>query len=170
MDTVAEGDPAQWTHPPFTAQQVGDRLYGRGAAGNKAGLACGLYTLAPLRDAGLLEPARARVLLAGVVDEESGASSAFGVRFLLDLGRLPVQDAIYTYTSDNVCIGHRGVLRLTLTAQRGFDARSLIADPGFARPDFDQPGKESVELLPDSPSLRLGFQPIDLTQVGIRPE
>ena len=116
MDTVAEGDAAQWTHPPFAAEVDGDRVIGRGTADNKAGLACGLYTLARLRDQGRLDPARVRVVVAGVVDEESGASSPLGVRHLLDQGRLPVQGAIYTYASDIVCIGHRGLLRLTLTA------------------------------------------------------
>jgi acetylornithine deacetylase/succinyl-diaminopimelate desuccinylase-like protein len=117
MDTVAEGEATQWTSPPFAAARVGDRIVGRGTADNKAGLACGLYTLALLRDDGLLDPTRGRVILAGVVDEESGASSALGVRHLLDTGRLPVQGAIYTYASDIVCIGHRGLLRLTLTAR-----------------------------------------------------
>jgi acetylornithine deacetylase/succinyl-diaminopimelate desuccinylase-like protein len=127
MDTVAEGDAAQWTHPPFAAHINGDRaptpqasgdfVIGRGTADNKAGLACGLYTLAHLRDQGRLDPARVCVRLAGVVDEESGASSTLGVRYLLDQGRLPVRGAIYTYASDIVCIGHRGLLRLTLTAQ-----------------------------------------------------
>lgn len=116
MDTVAEGDAALWTRPPFAADLDGDRLIGRGTADNKAGLACGLYTLARLRDQGRLDPGRVRVLLAGVVDEESGASSPLGVRYLLDQSRLPVQGAIYTYASDIVCIGHRGLLRLTLTA------------------------------------------------------
>lgn len=117
MDTVAEGDPAAWRFPPFSGAVHDGRLYGRGAADNKAGLACGLYTLALLRDYGLLDPRRAQVILAGVVDEESGATSPLGVRHLLDTGRLPVQAAIYTYASDIVCIGHRGLLRLVLTAR-----------------------------------------------------
>ncbi len=116
MDTVAEGDPSAWTHPPFGAEIADGRLYGRGSADNKAGIACGLYTLALLRDQGLLDPSQVRVLVAGVVDEESGASSRLGVRHLLDTGRLPVQGAIYAYASDIVCIGHRGLLRLVLDA------------------------------------------------------
>lgn len=116
MDTVAEGDAAAWTHPPFGAEIVAGRLYGRGSADNKAGIACGLYTIALLRDHGLLDPSQVRVLVAGVVDEESGASSQLGVRHLLDVGRLPVQGAIYAYASDIVCIGHRGLLRLVLDA------------------------------------------------------
>jgi acetylornithine deacetylase/succinyl-diaminopimelate desuccinylase-like protein len=117
LDTVAEGSAAAWTSPPFAAEMRDGRLYGRGAADNKAGLACALYTLALLRDERLLNPDAAQVVLAGVVDEESGASSMLGVRHLLDTDCLPVQGAIYTYTSDIVCVGHRGLLRLVLEAQ-----------------------------------------------------
>lgn len=121
MDTVAAGDSAAWSHPPFAAaitEEDGEqRLIGRGAADNKAGLACALYTLALLRDENILDPHDARVIVAGVVDEESGASSPLGVRALLDEGQLPVQGAVYTYTSDTVCVGHRGLLRLRLHAR-----------------------------------------------------
>jgi len=117
LDTVAEGDPAAWTAPPFAAEIRERRLYGRGAADNKAGIACGLYTLALLRDQELLDPDDVHVTLAGVVDEESGASSALGVRHLLDQGLLRADGAIYTYASDIVCIGHRGLLRLILRAE-----------------------------------------------------
>lgn len=117
LDTVAEGSAAAWTHPPFAAELAGDTLYGRGTADNKAGLACGLYTMALLRDLGALDPARVRLQLAGVVDEESGASSKLGVRYLLDQDLLqPARGAIYTYASDIVCVGHRGLLRLVLRA------------------------------------------------------
>ena len=117
LDTVAEGDPNAWQHPPFRAEIDAGRMYGRGTADNKAGIACGLYTLARLRDQGQLDPKKHRVILAGVADEESGATSTIGVRHLLDQGRLPVQAAIYAYASDIVCVGHRGLLRLILKAK-----------------------------------------------------
>ena len=116
MDTVAEGDPASWSSPPFAAEVRDGYIMGRGAADNKAGIACSLYTLALLRDLNLIDPARQRVILAGVVDEESGACSPLGVRHLLDSGALQARGAIYSYTSDIVCIGHRGLIRLELNA------------------------------------------------------
>ena len=86
MDTVAEGDPASWSSPPFAAEVKEGRIIGRGTADNKAGIACSLYTLALLRDLHLIDPARQQVIVAGVVDEESGACSPFGVRHLIDSG------------------------------------------------------------------------------------
>jgi acetylornithine deacetylase/succinyl-diaminopimelate desuccinylase-like protein len=116
LDTVAEGDPAAWLVPPFSAQIQDGRLYGRGTADNKAGIACGLYAITALRDSGWLDPAEVHLILAGVVDEESGASSPLGVRYLLDQGLLEATGAIYTYASDIICIGHRGLMRIILRA------------------------------------------------------
>jgi acetylornithine deacetylase/succinyl-diaminopimelate desuccinylase-like protein len=117
MDTVAEGDPASWSSPPFAAEVRDGRMIGRGTADNKAGIACSLYTLALLRDLNLLDPARQQVIVAGVVDEESGACSPLGVRHLIDSRALQAGGAIYAYASDIVCIGHRGLIRLELTAR-----------------------------------------------------
>jgi len=45
----------------------------------------------------------------------------------------------------------------------GYDPHSLIADPLFVAPE-----KFDFRLKPDSPALKLGFQPIDLSTVGPR--
>jgi parallel beta-helix repeat protein len=47
--------------------------------------------------------------------------------------------------------------------QRGQDQHSLVADPRFADPQ-----RGDFSLLPDSPALRIGFRPIDLSQAGPR--
>jgi len=127
MDTVAEGNAASWSCPPFAAEVKDGNIIGRGAADNKAGIACGLYTLALLRELKLIDPARHKVIVAGVVDEESGACSPLGVRYLLDSGVLQARGAIYAYTSDIVCIGHRGLIRLELTA-RGQSIHAGLAE------------------------------------------
>jgi succinyl-diaminopimelate desuccinylase len=175
MDTVAEGSLESWMHPPFGAQVAGGRIIGRGAADNKAGIACGLYTLAVLRDLGWIDPSRQQAVVAGVVDEESGACSRLGVRHLLDSGALRARSAIehaancrgaiYAYTSEIVCIGHRGLVRLEITAHgqsvhaglaewhvktHGANAVMALADlllrlealqvPGAVPPGFEQLG------------------------------
>ena len=47
----------------------------------------------------------------------------------------------------------------------GFDTHSLIADPLFVDAEHDD-----YQLKPESPAFKLGFQPIDLTRIGLRPE
>src|SRR5918997_4356919 len=38
-DVVTEGRAEDWSHPPFAAERVGDRIYGRGACDTKGNLA-----------------------------------------------------------------------------------------------------------------------------------
>ena len=47
-DVVTEGDAAQWTHPPFEAELVDGRIYGRGAADMKSGLAAAMIAAATI--------------------------------------------------------------------------------------------------------------------------
>lgn len=49
--------------------------------------------------------------------------------------------------------------------RRGHDTESVIADPLFANPQVF-----NFRLNANSPALRLGFRPIDLSRVGIRPK
>lgn len=117
MDTVSEGVLGAWDVPPFSAAITDGKVIGRGSADNKAGIACGLYAIALVRNLGLLNPAHVFLALAGVSDEESGASSKLGMRHLINLGHLDGSiGAIYTYASDIICLGHRGLLRLLLRA------------------------------------------------------
>jgi succinyl-diaminopimelate desuccinylase len=158
MDTVAEGNADDWSFPPFSAEVKDNLLFGRGAADNKAGIACGLYTLAVLRDLNLLDEDKQKVILAGVADEESGASSILGVRYLLESGSLPVKGAIYTYTSDVICIGHRGLLRLEITTH----GQSVHA--GIAEWNNRTLGNNAVtglaDILLELEGLKIPFPPI----------
>jgi acetylornithine deacetylase/succinyl-diaminopimelate desuccinylase-like protein len=157
MDTVAEGKPEDWKHPPFSAAVENGLLLGRGAADNKAGIACGLYTLAFLRDSHLLDLEKYQVTLAGVVDEESGASSNLGVRYLLESGQLSAAGAIYTYTSDIVCIGHRGLLRVEITTH-GTSSHAGLSEWANRRLG-DNAVTGLAEILIDLEKMDLPFPP-----------
>jgi succinyl-diaminopimelate desuccinylase len=155
IDTVAEGAADAWRYPPFDAHIQDGLLFGRGSADNKAGIACGLYTLALLRDTGLLQPENVRLAAAGVVDEESGACSKLGVRYLLDQGLLqPALGAIYTYASDIVCIGHRGLLRLLIKAK----GKSIhTGSPAWSR------GEEGVNAVTGLAAILLRLEKLHLS-------
>lgn len=108
VDTAGIGDESKWTHKPFGAEIEDNKLFGRGAIDNKAGIALSLYTLKTLQDQGKLDHAK----FVGVSDEECGADSVFGARYLLDQG-LQAKAAIYTYAgNDTITIGHRGQVKL----------------------------------------------------------
>lgn len=114
MDTVAAGTEESWSSPPFKPTKRDGRIYGRGTADNKAGAACALYAISMMKDLRLIDNKNVKITLAAVSDEESGATSNIGVRHLLDNNLIQAKGAIYTYASDVVCIGHRGLLRLEI--------------------------------------------------------
>lgn len=110
MDTV---EPTGYTRDPWGAQIEGGRLYGVGAADAKAQIAAMIYAVYAIRDAGIT-PA-GQVVLGFVVDEEPGACSRFGTRYLLEEGLLNGDAAIIGEPGNNqISIGHRGLYRFRL--------------------------------------------------------
>lgn len=67
-DVVTEGEAADWSVPPFGAEIRDGRLYGRGSADMKAGVAAAIGAVRALRDAGTRLSGTVR--LAVVADEE----------------------------------------------------------------------------------------------------
>lgn len=113
VDTAGVGDESKWTHKPFGGEIFENKLYGRGAIDNKSGIAISLYTLKSLADKGKLSSAK----FIGVSDEECGADSVFGARYLLDQG-LQAKSAVYTYSgNDVITIGHRGQVKLWINVK-----------------------------------------------------
>ena len=81
VDVVPEGAADLWATPPFEPSIRGGRMYGRGAADMKAGLACAVTALRALRLAGL-QPA-AELQLAAVIEEECTGNGALAVMHAL---------------------------------------------------------------------------------------
>src|SRR6266700_567890 len=89
MDTV---EPTGYTRDPWGAQIEDGRLYGVGAADAKAQIAAFIYAAYALRQANI--DLAGQLILAFVVDEESGACSPYGTKYLLEQGLLPADAAI----------------------------------------------------------------------------
>lgn len=80
LDTYPAGEFKDWTHDPFSGEVVGNRLYGRGAADMKGGIACALLAFNLLAENTHLWSGELVLVLVG--DEES--MGTLGSRFLLD--------------------------------------------------------------------------------------
>jgi acetylornithine deacetylase len=74
VDTVAPGDPGNWSTPPLEATLKGGRLYGRGSTDMKGGVACGIYALKAIVDAGV--QLKGRVHFESMIGEEDGGCGA----------------------------------------------------------------------------------------------
>ena len=68
VDTIGTGDPALWTHPPFSGAVVGNFLYGRGACDMKSGIATIISAIEALEILGI--GLRGDVTVATTVGEE----------------------------------------------------------------------------------------------------
>ena len=100
-DVVAEGDPAEWEHPPFGAEVSGGFLHGRGAMDIKGPLALQTYAAAALAGR-----AHGDVIVAHTVFEERGG---LGMNHLLESGGVaPGAVVLGEATQGDICIGHRG--------------------------------------------------------------
>lgn len=108
FDVVAPG--AAWTVDPFAGLIQDGKLYGRGAADQKAGIAASIFAVEAIRRSGV--KLRGTVEQSGTVDEESGGFA--GVAYLAEHGYLQADKTDFviitepTYV-DRICIGHRGV-------------------------------------------------------------
>jgi succinyl-diaminopimelate desuccinylase len=99
-----------WTVDPFAGLVRDGKLYGRGTADQKAGIAASIFAVEAIRRSGIR--LAGNVEQSGTVDEESGGFA--GVAWLAELGLIHkgrTDFVIITEPSnvDRICIGHRGV-------------------------------------------------------------
>ena len=125
-DVVTEGDPEQWSHPPFGADVVEGRIYGRGAADMKSGLAAAMIAAAVLKRSGAR--LRGRLVVGALVDEEG---DMLGVKHLVRtaLGRELTAAVICEPEQNELCLEQRGVVWARVTA-RGRMAHGAMPEAG----------------------------------------
>jgi acetylornithine deacetylase/succinyl-diaminopimelate desuccinylase family protein len=99
----------------FSGKVSSGRLYGLGALDMKGSLSAYIYAVKALMDAGI--ELDGRLVMAFVVDEEPGACSEWGTKYLLGKGVKAKAAMIGEPGSEVVAIGHRGGYRFKLTTK-----------------------------------------------------
>lgn len=113
MDTVPpEGNDVI---SPYSGSIRGGRVYGLGSLDMKAALTAYIYAVKALKDA--KAKIKGKVILAFVVDEESGSCSPLGTQYLLERGYVPKVCIIGEHGTKYVRIGQRGIYRFRLTTK-----------------------------------------------------
>lgn len=126
LDTVATGDLSDWKFDPFAAHIENNRLYGRGSADMKSGLAAMVITFLTLADA--QTPLNGRLRFIGTVGEENGA---MGSRMLTEQGLADDVSAmvIGEPTGGNIVYAHNGSLNYHVYS-KGVGAHSSMPEKG----------------------------------------
>ncbi len=141
VDVVPPGDPADWLHHPWSGHFDGERVYGRGSADMKGGLAAGLAALRAISDTGV--KIRGRVLMQSVVGEEDG-----GVGTLATILRGHTGDGavIMEPTRLAVVTTHAGALSFRIRI-RGRGAHGALRMEGVSALDKLFPVLEALRRL-----------------------
>jgi succinyl-diaminopimelate desuccinylase len=126
LDVVPVGD-TPWTHDPFAAVRVNDRLYGRGTSDMKSGLIAMVMAADALKQAGVR--LKGDLILSGVADEETGA---LGAKSWVQAGGLQGVGAIVIGEPTNleVYIAEKGTCWLEITTY-GKTAHGSMPDLGI---------------------------------------
>lgn len=103
MDVVSEGDINKWTYNPFKLTEVDGKLYGRGSADMKSGLAALVLSMIDIHDQNLLEYGRIRLLAtAGEEIVGEGAKTFQQEGYMKDVEALVIAEP----SQDRIIYGH----------------------------------------------------------------
>jgi succinyl-diaminopimelate desuccinylase len=115
LDTVPIGDEKQWNFDPFGAQIVDNRMYGRGVADMKGGVAAMLMAAKVLESEKI--PFQGSLILNFVSDEETGGTR--GMRYLMEKDLYsPDMVVVGEITNRNgIAIAEKGAVTYNLTTK-----------------------------------------------------
>lgn len=110
MDTVPIGDESKWEYSPFSAKIIDNKLYGRGSLDMKSSLAAMIFAMKVLSEFDL----KGNLIFTAVVDEEPGAYSEIGTKYLLKQGLKGDACIVGEPGTKKICIGCKGGYRLKI--------------------------------------------------------
>ena len=176
VDTVL-ADPAEWTHDPWSGDLADGFLWGRGALDMKSQVAAEIAAAASLARAGW-RPARGELLIAAVVDEETGGQ--LGAQWLTETHPEKVRcdllvneggGTVFEYGGKRcygVCCAEKGVFRFTVTTDGVAGHASM---PGMGDNALLKMGPVLERLAARQPSYQLTSEPEALLRgIGEDPE
>ena len=158
-DVVTEGNVDEWSHPPFGGDLVDGRIYGRGSADMKSGLAAAMVAAAAIKRSG----ARlgGRLVVGALVDEEG---DMLGARHLCTtpLGRELSAAIICEPEQNELCLEQRGVVWARVTV-RGRMAHGAMPEAGI------NPITALGALLREAPALERRLRRLSRRSPHLRP-
>jgi len=158
-DVVTEGNAAEWRYAPFGADLVDGRIYGRGSADMKSGLAAAMIAAAAIKRSG----ARlgGRLVVGALVDEEG---DMIGAKHLCTtaLGRTLTAAIICEPEQNELCLEQRGVVWARVTA-RGRMAHGAMPEAGV------NPISALGALLREAPALERRLRRLCRRSPHLRP-
>ncbi len=113
-DVVTEGAAEDWEHPPFAAERVGGRVYGRGACDTKGNLAAAVLAVRAIKESGTSYPGR--IVLCHPVDEEGMMA---GIKAFIRSGHAEGVDAavICEPEENRICVEQKGAMRVEIAVR-----------------------------------------------------
>lgn len=156
MDTVAAGDISKWKYPPFLGKVANGKLYGRGGADMKSALAAMVFVMRILSKF----KTKGSLIFAAVVDEEPGACSEIGTKYLLKKGLKADACIVGEPGINKICIGTKGGYRIKIIT------RGESTHAGSSEWERKEEGINAVtkmaKILLALEELKLKYRPINI--------
>lgn len=156
MDVVPIGEESKWEYPPFSARIVNGKLYGRGSLDMKSSLAAMVFTIKALSKLNL----KGNLIFTAVVDEEPGAYSEIGSKYLLKQDLKADACIIGEPGTKKICIGCKGGYRLKLVS------RGKSVHTGSSKWERKEKGVNAVtkmaKVLLELEKLKLKYKPVKI--------
>jgi succinyl-diaminopimelate desuccinylase len=158
-DVVTEGDAALWTRAPFGGDLVDGKIFGRGSADMKSGLAAAMVAAAAIKRSGI--GLGGRLVVGALVDEEG---DMLGVKHLCTtpIGRELAAAIICEPEQNELCLEQRGVVWARVTA-KGRMAHGAMPEAGV------NPIAALGALLAEAPALERRLRKLSQRSPYLRP-